>query len=343
MHAMPSSFLFPIALWHLVRRRFTRMRATALAMFATLCTSLSVMPSGHAANLHVVDDAGQTIQLTHPARRIISIAPHVTELLFAAGGGDRIVGTVEYSDYPEAAQRIPRVGDNKALDLERIVALRPDLLVVWRHGNLQQQIDKLRQLGLPIFMSEPLTLAQIPDSIERLGTLMGTSTTAHANAEALRSRLANLQTQYANRPRVTVFYQVWQQPLMTLNGTHLISSLITLCGGVNVFAAQAPLVPTISPEAVLTANPEVMLTASMGKTQKRDGVSDLEMWRRWATLTAVARDNLYGINGDLLNRSGPRIVDAAEQLCSQLENARRKRPVRPLLPTGIGSIKSPQD
>jgi iron complex transport system substrate-binding protein len=198
---------------------------------------IAALPA-HAA-VSVVDDAGETVTLAQPARRIVSLAPHVTELIFAAGGGDRIVGTVSYSDYPPQARDIPRVGDNKALDLERIAALKPDLIVVWRHGNAQKQTDRLRALGMPLFFSEPRKLDGIADNLEKLGTLMGTTPVAHRAATDFRQQVSTLRKTYAGRPPVTVFYQVWQQPLMTLNGEHMVSDLLALCGGRNLFGKEA--------------------------------------------------------------------------------------------------------
>ncbi|WP_265919479.1 cobalamin-binding protein [Cupriavidus nantongensis] len=280
------------------------------------------------ATVSVTDDAGQTVTLAQPARRVVSLAPHVTEMLFAAGAGDRIVGTVSYSDYPPQAREIARVGDNKALDLERIAALRPDLIVVWRHGNAQKQTDRLRALGIPIFYSEPRKLAAIPDNIEKLGTLLGTEAIARRAADGFRQQVDTLRKTYAARAPVTVFYQVWQQPLMTLNGQHLVSDMLALCGGRNLFAAETPLVPTVSVEAVIAGNPEAMVTAGMGATRSDQPLPDFEMWRRWKQVTAVARNNLFVIDGDLLNRAGPRVVQGAAQLCKDLDTARSRRPAR---------------
>lgn len=287
---------------------------------------LTALPA--AATVSAVDDTGQTVTLAQPARRVISLAPHVTEMLFAAGGGDRIAGTVSYSDYPPQAREIARVGDNKALDLERIAALKPDLIVVWRHGNAQKQTDRLRALGIPVFYSEPRRLAAIPDTIEKLGTLLGTEATARRAADGFRQQVETLRKTYAARPPVTVFYQVWQQPLMTLNGQHLVSDMLTLCGGRNLFAAEAPLVPTVSVEAVIAGNPEAMVTAGMGATRSDQPLPDFEMWRRWKQVTAVARNNLFVIDGDLINRAGPRAVQGAAQICKDLDTARSRRPAR---------------
>ena len=273
----------------------------------------------------VIDDSGASVTLAQPAQRVVSLAPHVTELLFAAGGGARVVGAVTYSDYPKQAQSIPRVGDNKALDLERIVALHPDLIVAWRHGNAARQMDRLQALGIPIFFSEPKHLADIAANIDKLGALLGTQASAKAASDAFTRDIAQLRARYAQRPPVSVFYQVWDDPLMTLNRDNVFDEVIGLCGGVNVFAAEKPRVPTISTEAVLAANPEAIVTSTPGATKPDRPLPALERWKRWTSLTAVARGNLFGIDGDLINRPTPRIAIGAAELCRDLEVVRGRR------------------
>jgi len=294
----------------------TRFALTVFFCVATL--------HAHAA-ITVTDDTGADVTLAAPAQRVISLAPHVTELLYAAGGGAKLVGAVSYSDYPPEAKQVPRVGDNKALDLERIVALKPDLIVVWRHGNAQRQLDRLREMHVPLYFSEPHHLDDIAVSLTRLGQLLGTSTTADKAAAEYRRDIARLRAQYASRPPVSVFYQVWDQPLMTLNGEHMVSDVIALCGGRNVFAKLEPLVPTVSTEAVLAANPEAIVTAAPGATRPDTTLPQLGGWRAWPSLSAVANDNLFAIDGDLINRPAPRIAQGARQLCEDLEVARSRR------------------
>lgn len=289
--------------------------------------AIGVSFPAHAA-LSARDDDGHTVTLAAPAQRVISLAPHATELVFAAGCGSRLVGTVTYSDYPAAARAVPRVGDNKALDLERIAALKPDLIVVWRHGNAERQTDALRALHIPLFFSGPKHLDDIASSLNRLGILLGTQPVADEAAASFRRDIATLRARYAARPPVTVFFQVWDRPLMTLNGTHLISDVIDLCGGRNIFASLKPLAPTVTDEAVLAANPEAIVTTDRGATATRDALPSLARWRAWPSLTAVARDNLFAIDGDLLTRASPRIAQGAATLCEDLDAARARRPAR---------------
>jgi len=309
------------------------MRAAAFALVARLVArfvtqlafaAVALGPCAAHATVTAIDDAGNTVTLSAPAQRVVSLAPHVTELLYAAGGGAKIVGAVAYSDYPHEAQHVPRVGDNRALDLERIAALKPDLIVVWRHGNAQQQLDRLRALHIPLFFSEPHELDDVATSLVRLGALLGTDATAQAAAAAYRRDIAQLRARYARRAPVSVFYEVWDQPLMTINGSHMISDVIALCGGRNVFAALKPLVPTVSTEAVLAANPEAIVTASQGATSPDRPLPSLERWSAWPALAAVAHGNLFAIDGDLLTRPTPRIAQGAAQLCRDFELARSR-------------------
>ena len=284
-----------------------------------------IASASHAA-VSVLDDGGNIVTLKNPAQRIVSLAPHATELIFAAGGGDRIVGTVGYSDYPAAALKIPRIGSHQQIDVERVIALKPDLLVVWLHGNSERQLEHIRKLGIPFFFSDPKKLADIPTSIERLGVLMGTEQHANKIAIAERAELARLGTQYRNRPTVRMFYQVWGKPLYTLNGGNIMSDVMRLCGGENVFAKLPISAPTVSLESVLLENPEVMMTGDR-EAEKSGG---LEIWKAYPNLLAVKNDNLFSVDADLVNRAGPRLIEGAAMVCEKLELARSRRTAKSL-------------
>lgn len=274
------------------------------------------------AATEVRDDSGQLLRLTGPARRIVSLAPHITELLYAAGAGERIVGAVEYSDYPAAARALPRVGDNERLDLERIAALKPDLLIVWLHGAAQRQLAQLRRLGIPIFHSEPRTLVDIAGALRTFGRLAGTDAVADVAARLYARRLDALSDLHRDAPPVRVFLQIWNAPPMTVNDRHLISDALRLCGGRNIFGAAPVLAPTVNSEAVISANPEAIV--AMGTDASRpDWIDD---WKQWPRLTAVARDNLFSIAPELITRHTPRVLDGTALLCRQLDTARARRP-----------------
>jgi iron complex transport system substrate-binding protein len=273
------------------------------------------------AAVTVVDDAGRRVTVPQPARRVISMAPHATELLFAAGAGKQVVGAMNYSDYPEAAKKIPLVGSNSVIDMERVLALKPDLVVVWHTGNTARQIAQIESLGVPVFHSEPRKLGQVADNIERLGALLGTQATASGAAAALRSRIAGLKARYGKRSPVTVFYQIWDQPLYTLNDAQIASDAIRLCGGRNVFGALKVVAPEVSLEAVLAADPEAIMAG-----KRYDPANPgLKLWEPYQSMTAVKRGNLLTVNGELLTRPGPRVVEGAEQLCQAFEAVRQRR------------------
>jgi iron complex transport system substrate-binding protein len=293
------------------------LRACAVVLIGALC--------GHAVagvqGIRVEDDTGRAVVLPMPARRIISLAPHTTELLFAAGAGSRIVATVDYSDYPPAARAIPRIGGSSGLDLERILTLKPDLIVGWASGNPRRTIERLQDLGLPVYLTEPRHLADIARDLEQLGRLAGTSGAARPEAARFTARYRALAARYADRARVRVFYQVLDPLLITVNGEHLISEILNLCGGENIFAALPVLAPVVGEEAVIKADPDAIMA---GGTE--DGWRGWRArWRERADLTAARRGALYFIPADTLHRHGPRVLDGAEQVCAALDDARRKR------------------
>lgn len=273
------------------------------------------------AAVSVVDDSGMTITLAQPARRIVSLAPHVTELLYAAGAGTHVVGAVEYSDYPDAAKAVRRIGGYAAFDLEAIVALQPDLVVGWGSGNPVRQLNTLRALGLTLYITEPRRIEDVPAHIERLGQLAGTHRMARTVAADFRARYARLRLRYAERPPVTMFYQIWDRPLMTVNGAHIISDVMRACGGRNIFATLGPLASAVDIEAVLAADPEAIVVSGMAAAKP----AHIGEWRRWPMLRAVKKDNLFFIHPDILQRHTPRLLQGAEQMCADLEIARSRR------------------
>lgn len=271
------------------------------------------------------DARGERPALAAPAKRIVSLAPHATELLFAAGAGDRLVAAVDFSDHPEAARHLPRIGSSARVDVERLLALAPDLVVGWLSGNDAADIARIERLGVPVYVSEIGGIADIPDEIDALGALAGTTGPAHEASGRLRARIDALGRRYADRAPLRVFYQIWEHPLMTVNGRHFISDSIRLCGGVNVFADIEPIAPTVSVEAVIAADPQVIVvSASAG-----DNEAGLGAWRRWRSIPAVQTGSLFTIPPDLIARPSPRIIEGVERLCAALESARAASGQRP--------------
>jgi iron complex transport system substrate-binding protein len=273
------------------------------------------------AQLRVTDDYGREVALAAPAQRVVSLAPHLTELMYAAGAGARLVGALEYSDYPAEAKALPRVGSEASIDLEALVALRPDLVIAWPNAGSARSVERIAALGIPVFRSEPRELEDIARTMETLGRLAGTQAPAGAAARTFRERAARIERRYAQRARVRVFYQVWDRPLVTVNGDHVISKVMRLCGGENVMAALPALAPEIDRESVLRADPEAIVASGP------DGARPawLDDWRAFPALAAVRHDNLYSIRPELLQRHTPRLLDGAEELCRILETVRLKR------------------
>ena len=288
----------------------------AIARAAALLGLLLYAPLGATSNVSATDDGGHRITLPSPATRIISLAPHITELLYAAGAGPSVVGVSAWSDYPPAAEKLPVVADGARLELERIIDLKPDLIIAWKSGSSARQVARLRKLGLIVFESEPRSFDDIARSLERFGTLAG-STEGKKAAASFRERLHELREHYSGRKKISVFYQIWSSPLMTLNGKHMVTDALRLCGATNIFANIPQIAPTVSTEAVVTANPDAILL-----TDERSPAAD--RWRSLSQMKAVRHDNLFSVNGTLMNRAGPRILEGTAQLCERIDTARRR-------------------
>ena len=269
-----------------------------------------------AAATTVTDDTGQRVALPHEPGRIISLAPGATEMLFAAGVGDRLIATVDFSDEPAAAKRVPRIGDVTAIDMERLVALRPDVVVVWPGGGNPAQIEKIAQLGIPIYRQQVNRLADLPASLRRLGALSSDGSVAERAATTLAAELARISREYDGGAGAspTVLLEVWNRPIYTVGGTHLMSDALTLCGVRNVFGDLRELGPIIDTEAVIARNPDFIVAAA----PPGEGASWLAEWRRFGSLKAVQTGRLIAFEDQRLSRLGPSVVPAAEALCKAL-------------------------
>ena len=300
-----------------LHRRGSRNRSVVCAL-ACLTSGLI---SAAVADIRVVDDTGRTVVLASPARRIVSLAPHVTELVYAAGAGEQIVGVSAFSDFPPPVKALPRISDSVSIDIERIVQLHPDLIIAWQSGNPVKQVDQLRRLGFPVYVSEPRGLQAIAEDIERLGRLTGRVAVARTAAAEFRTKFARLRERHAGRPKLTVFYQILDPQLITINGRHLIDELIRMCGGENIFADMGPLSARVNIEAVLHADPGVIV-ASGTETFWPDWRT---RWLGWPQLQAVKHGSLYYIPPESMLRHTPRVLSGAERLCTVLDEARVKR------------------
>jgi iron complex transport system substrate-binding protein len=292
-----------------------------LCAFITGLTALFAQAATH------VDDSGRRIELARPAQRVITLAPNLTEFVYAVGGGATLVGTVDTSNHPQEARAVQRIGDYQRLDIERILTLKPDLVLAWLSGNTSRGLAQLEAAGLRLFYLEPRKLDDVPRALSRVGALLGHQAEADRHAGALRAELAALQASHAAVTPVTVFFQVWSQPLMTLNDDHLVGEVIALCGGRNVFGKLPQLVPQLSAESVLAADPQAMFSAAEsdapGARWRRDPQHRaFTSWKQFPRLTAVKRGWLYSIPGDTISRQGPRIIEGARAMCAALDEVR---------------------
>lgn len=291
------------------------------AAFAiALGCSLVAFSHGASAMVELVDDRGAAVRLVAPANRIVTLAPHLAEIVFSAGAGEKLVGTVLFSDYPAAVRRVPHVGDASRIDVERILQLRPEVVLAWRSGNQRGDIERLERLGMPVFVTEPARLSDVSRLIRAAGVLAGSPAVAQAAAAAFESDLGALRERYSHRRAIPVFYEIWHRPLLTVNGGHMISDVIALCGGVNVFAHAPILTPAVSLEAVLAARPQAIAGGGSGITAHAFAAQ----WRgyRFAALGEVA---LVHVAPDEIQRAGPRIAAGARVLCEGLERLRDGR------------------
>lgn len=261
-------------------------------------------------------DADPTPRSTTEGPRVVSLAPHLTELAFSAGAGERLVGVVEYSDFPEAARRIPRVGDAFNVDFERLGELAPDLILAWKSGTPAPVRERLEALGYEVVVLETITLEDVPERLIELGQLIGDEKTARTRADRYRHLLRLLRSESKRGAGPGVFYQISLDPLYTVGGKHYISEIIGLCGGQNIFADIETPAAAVSHEAVLARNPQIILT------DRRYLVETRAAWSRFMSLGATRNAGVHGIDADLVARPTLRLADGARQVCAAIGTAR---------------------
>lgn len=276
--------------------------------------------AGTADAVRVLDVRGRSVQLEAPAQRVISLTPHITELFFALGAQDTIIATVEHSDWPAEARDIPRVGDAFRVDRERLLLLDPELVVAWDSGTAVELVEWLEARGMAVYVTDALELADIARSVRDLGVLTGHEETAESVAGQFEVGIVELSERFADADPLRVFYQISPQPLYTVGGTHIISEVLAVCGGQNVFAGLEELAPTVSVEAIIELDPEVIMAGTWPQA-----ASPLELWNAFPALTAVRNGAMYTVSADLLHRATPRMRDAVVSVCDFLEAARERR------------------
>jgi iron complex transport system substrate-binding protein len=272
----------------------------------------------------VTDDRGVALRLPAPAMRIVALAPSITELVYAAGAGDKLAAVPRFSDYPPQAAALPQIGDASSIDAERVLSLRPDLVIGWKSGNRAADIARLERLGFKLFVIEPATLADVPRVLRAIGLLAGTAAKAGAAAREFEDGLQALRVRYAGAAKVRVFYEIWHQPLMTVNGRHMISDVIRLCGGENIFAELPVLTPVVSLEDVIARKPEVVLGG--GSAMSADELAAL--WRQHANLAGLRDLPALRVDPDSIQRQTPRVLLGAQAVCAHLDTVRKNRLAR---------------
>jgi iron complex transport system substrate-binding protein len=286
-------------------------------MTRLLACAIAAVAAANTHALQAVDDRGATIHLERPAQRMVSLAPHLAEIAFAAGAGAKLAGVSTFSRHPAEAARLPVIASYGRVDIERLIVLQPDLVLAWRSGNSPLQIERLERLGFPVFVTETKSLADIPRIIRLVGTLAGTEAAAEDRARHFENQTETLARRYAGARRVAVFLEIWHRPMLTVNGAHLMNDAVRLCGGRNVFARAGPLTPLVSREQVLAARPEVIVVAG------GFGSEAPEAWHGFEPVSAVRHGRIYAIDPDLLHGQGPRVIEGVRALCERLELARR--------------------
>ena len=252
------------------------------------------------------------------AQRIIALAPHVVESLYEIGAGERIVGTVDYADYPAQALQIPRIGGYYGIQIEKLLALKPDLIIVWKSGNKAVDIERLEKLDLPIVYSDPKSISGVAKELRLFGLLTGLVETAEKRAQQFEAKLNNIQRQYSNKAEVSVFYQLWSQPLMTVNKNTWIHQLIETCGASNVFADSTTDYPQLSIENVLLAKPELIVAPN----EKADKPQPKIDWQKWSLIPAVKNNQFVTVDADVIHRFSSRMLMGLEDMCEKIEGTR---------------------
>lgn len=272
------------------------------------------------AESFVTDVLGRQVVATPPAKRIVALAPHIVENLFSAGAGEYLVGVVDFSDFPLQAKGLPRVGSATHFSLETLLSLQPDLVVIWSSGRGGQHLAKLLSLGLRVYASDPVTLDDIAKEIRDYGILTGKVALAEKAVSQFQGELSELRVRYSGREKISTFYQVWNDPVQTVNGKHVISEVMELCGGRNIFSDALAIAPVISMEAILQRNPAVIVASGMDTARPEW----LDAWKKWPQLKAVQQGNLYFIPPDNIQRNTLRMLTGSRLFCDYLQHARDK-------------------
>lgn len=293
----------------------------AVLLVALLAAQVGALSQPRGPLRTVTDDLDRSVEVGGAPLRMVSLAPGATEMLFAAGAGTQLIATVQYSSEPPAARTVPRIGDVAAIDMERLVALRPDVVIAWPAGGNPAQRAKIAALGIPLYQQQVSRLADLPGSLRRLGVLADTETVAERAAAALEARLAALERTYGTREgrRPSVLLQVWNRPIYTIGGHHLISDALSLCGARNVFADLPEPAPLVDTEAVIARDPDIILALA----PPGEGAAWVADWQRFPSVAAVRNHRVVAFENQALSRLGPSVLDGTEDLCRTIARVSR--------------------
>jgi len=292
-----------------------------VCLFISACSQQETPTTGHQQQaVSVIDATGNAIRLDKPARRIIALAPHVVENVYSAGAGDQLVGVVDFSDFPEQANKLPIVGGYRNVNLEKIIELKPDLIIAWQSGNSHNSYDRLKELGFTVYIDQPDTLRDVAKSIKDIGILSGHPDTAKSTADAYLTQLDVIEKRYQSASKVNVFYQVWNKPLRTISGNHIITDAMEICGGINIYADEFAVAPVINIESIIERNPVAIFASGMSDARPEW----LDDWKQWPSLKAVQKDNLFFVDPDHIQRHTLRLLLGVDAICTQLDLARKK-------------------
>lgn len=270
----------------------------------------------------VTDMSDRSVCLNTRSPRIISLSPGSTELLFAAGAGDRVIAVDQHSDYPASVKQLPNVGGYPNVNVEAIVAMKPDLVVIWKGGDDPKVIQQLESLGVNTFHVNAVNFAGIEQALLGLGEIAGTREPAKKTAADFHQRLSGLQQQYSNQQPLTVFFEIWRTPLMTVGNGLAINDVITLCGGRNIYAEVAERTPKVGIESLIARNPQVIIGSDPEGDTPQTRKDLMDYWSQWKNLQAVKNHQLFSVPSNLIARPTPRILEGAEMICKQLQAAR---------------------
>ncbi len=301
------------------KRLITSIVVVILCTLVTSCDRSPHSQSQASFSVQVTDYKGNIVKLEQPAETIVALAPHIVENVFTAGSGSKLVGVSDYSDFPKQASNIPIVSGFEKINFEKIIELNPDLILVWQTGNPHSGVDHLRSLGFKIYVDEPHTLQDIAKSIQDIGILGGTSDIANKAAQKYLDELNKIIKKHENHEKITSFYQVWNSPLQTLNGEHIISNALEACGGINIYQDEFAIAPTVNLESVIERDPQVIFAGQ--STGHKDFL--VEQWKQWPNMQSVKNNHLFYVHADHIQRHSVRILYGVKKICEYLQTVRQ--------------------